>query len=330
MKKKMTALILALVMALTLMTACSQAEPEAPVIQLSNGGVLLLRVNPEIAVEYDTDGIVTGVSARNEDALAIISSCTGLIGQEARTAVTKLVTAIGDAGYFVEEIDGTKRQITLEIEPGSSLPSDTFLDDVIADIRNTVSSHDWTTPLNVEGESILGKPDYVDTDYGPGNDGFTDYKDTDYGPNNDGVTDYLPGATTPSGETAPVYVDTDYGPNNDGVTDFGLTDYNNTDYGPNNDGITDYNDTDYGPNNDGVTNYTDYGTAAPAAPKTPAAPAAPTAPKTATQSGSTQHHTDYGRTDYDSHTNYDHHTDYGNTNYDHHTNYGNSGYSDYD
>ena len=45
------------------------------------------------------------------------------------------------------------------------------------------------------------------------------------------------------------------------ATGSGSTNYNDTDYGPNNDGVTDYNDTDYGPNNDGVTDYndTDYG-----------------------------------------------------------------------
>ena len=241
------------VLALTLcLTACGQrAASNEGGQSLAKGGVLVLSVNPEIAVEYDENGTVTGVTARNNDALAIINSCTGLIGQPTREVVTDLVTAIGEAGYFVEEIEGERRQITLEIEPGSSLPNDAFLADVIADIRDAVNQHDWSTPLVVEGESDFGITDYIDTDYGEGNDGFTDYNDTDYGPNNDGVTDYDHHDDD----------STDYGEGSDGVTDYDGTDYaDNTDYGINADGDTDYDDTDYGPNNDGVTDYSDYGT----------------------------------------------------------------------
>jgi len=180
------------VLALTLcLTACGQSAASNEGGQsLAKGGILILSVNPEIEIEYDENGTVTGVTARNDDALAIINSCTGLIGQPTREVVTDLVTAIGEAGYFVEEIEGERRQITLEIEPGSSLPNDAFLDDVIADIRDAVNEHDWSTPLVVEGESDFGITDYIDTDYGEGNDSYTDYDDTDYGPNNDGVTDY--------------------------------------------------------------------------------------------------------------------------------------------
>ena len=262
------------VLALTLcLTACGQsAAPNEGGQSLAKGGILVLSVNPEIAVEYDENGTVTGVTARNNDALAIINSCTGLVGQPTREVVTDLVTAIGEAGYFVEEIEGQRRQITLEIEPGSSLPNDAFLDDVIADIRDAVNQHDWSTPLVVEGESDFGISDYIDTDYGIGNDGFTDYDDTDYGPNNDGVTDYD---------------DTDYGPNNDGVTDYsdygttvGQSDYNdsNTNYG---DGYSDYNDgnsnyddgqSDYNDSNSnyGDSAYGDSGYEAPAATNPPA------------------------------------------------------------
>ena len=272
MKKRISLICCVLVLTLCL-TACGQSAASNEAVQsLAKGGVLVLSVNPEIAVEYDENGTVTGVTARNNDALAIINSCTGLIGQPTREVVTDLVTAIGEAGYFVEEIEGERRQITLEIEPGSSLPNEAFLDDVIADIRDAVNQHDWSTPLVVEGESDFGISDYIDTDYGIGNDGFTDYDDTDYGPNNDGVTDYD---------------DTDYGPNNDGVTDYsdygttvGQSDYNdsNTNYG---DGYSDYNDgnsnyddgqSDYNDSNSnyGDSAYGDSGYEAPAATNPPA------------------------------------------------------------
>ena len=237
MKKSIIAIMMALVMSLACLTGCGQSAATNNGTELASGGVLVLSVNPEIAVEYDENGFVTGVSARNDDAMDIISSCKGLIGKETREAVTDLVSAIGEAGYFVEEIEGERRQITIEIEAGSKLPHDAFLDEVVSDVRDCVNENNWNVPMDVENESDYGITDYVDTDYGPDNDGVTDYDDTDYGPDNDGVTDYD---------------DTDYGPDNDGVTD-----YDDTDYGPNNDGVTDYDDTDYGPDNDGVTDYDD-------------------------------------------------------------------------
>ena len=287
-KKSILTVALALVLSLACFAGCGkQTQVLEPAVQteteqtLANtaaqaeagiltGGVLLLSVNPQLAVEYDEAGLVTGVSARNDEALAIIAKCEGLIGGQTRTVVSKLVTAIGEAGYFVENVDGEGRQITIEIEDGSKLPSQTFFNEVIIDVQTAVSSREWTNSAGEapavpvpqprvnaivpQGTQVNGGLDYVDTDYGPDNDGVTDfgvtdygviinpadgsvtdYADTDYGPNNDGVTDYA---------------DTDYGPNNDGVTD-----YADTDYGPNNDGVTDYADTDYGPNNDGVTDY---------------------------------------------------------------------------
>ena len=237
MKKNIIILsALAMLMGLSSLTGCSggqraestaveasaeavkaEAETEASVEVASieneikaDGGILVISVNPEIAVEYDNSGIVTGITARNNEALTIINNCQGLIGSKTKDAVNKLVTAIGEAGYFVEEVSGQTRQITIEIEAGSSLPYDGFMDEVVEEVKTCVNDHKWAAPLEVRNESDYGITDYVDTDYGPDNDGVTDYNDTDYGPNNDGVTDY--GAT-------------DYGTTNYGTTNYGASDY---------------------------------------------------------------------------------------------------------
>ena len=196
----------------------------ASAVSLATGGTLYLSVNPEIAIFYDGDGKVTKVEGRNDDGSKILADYTGYEGKEARQVVRELVAEIGEAGYFAEEIEGENRQITIEIEAGSSLPHDGFLEEVAADVRECVNSHHWHSPVDVEGESSYGMTEYHDTDYGPDNDGVTNYDDTDYGPNNDGVTNYD---------------DTDYGPNNDGVTDYSSDD-----------GDTDYDDTDYGDDDD--------------------------------------------------------------------------------
>ena len=271
MNNKYLSLLLALALALFVLTGCGTAAPAVSGVELADGGVLHLRVNPEIDVAYNDAGNVTAVTARNDDAARLLEGYTGYEGRPCREVVTELVSAIGQAGYFVEEVEGESRQITIEIEAGSQLPHPEFLDEVVADVRQCVSTNSWQSPVDLQGESDYGMTDYVDTDYGPENDGVTDYNDTDYGPNNDGVTDYNDTDYGPNNDGVTDYNDTDYGPNNDGVTDYndtdygpnndGVTDYNDTDYGPNNDGVTDYNDTDYGPNNDGVTDYndTDYG-----------------------------------------------------------------------
>ncbi len=330
-KMRFLSVIMALAMIMTVFTACT-TTPRSQQTDLSQGGTLLLKVNPEIAISYDETGLVTSVSARNPDAQALLEGYTGFEGKEATAVITELVEKIGNAGYFVEEVEGVRKQIVIEIEKGSAVPNPEFIDKVVSSVKETVKNKNWYTPIDIENESLYGITDYIDTDYGPGNDGITDYIDTDYGEYSDGVTDYH---------------DTDYGYKHDGVTDYddspydkhSVTDYDDTDYGPNNDGITDY-DTDYG--------VTDYGKV-----RTGTKPA-----DTKSQSSGTTvqtapvHHTDYHHTDYDDtdygkaapkptprptakpsvkehHTDY-HHTDYGKTDYDHHTDYGRSDYEDSD
>ena len=269
-RKKLTALLgagLALSMAVCLLAGCSKpaqstATAAAPAA-LKQGGVIYLKVNPEIAVRYDDKGMVTSLEGRNPDGKEILTGYTGYEGKECKAVIGELVARINEAGYFVEEVEGENRQITLEVARGSSLPADDFLSDIVEQVQTYTAAQQLSSPVEVDGESNYGWTDYADTDYGPDNDGVTDYGATDYGPDNDGITDYAEtqrsgGAATPTPATpAP-----------------GTTDYGDTDYGPNNDGVTDYNDTDYGPNNDGVTDYNDDGDSGYTAPA-PAPTAAP-------------------------------------------------------
>ncbi len=292
------AIVLAVILVLGCMTGCGTSSTGASAASAASaetpaGGILCISVNPEIAVFYDAAGNVIAVESRNDDGAALLLDYTGFEGKACREVVTELVTAIGEAGYFVEEVEGQPRQITIEIEAGSTLPHVDFLSEVAADVQACVNSNNWHSALSIEGESVYGISDYVDTDYGPDNDGVTDFGTTDYG-----ATDYAEN-------------DTDYGPNNDGITD-----YDDTDYGPNNDGVTDYDDSDYGytipvtPSTPPVSSgSSDYGDSGYAAPSTPVPTPVPTVPPVS--SGSS----DYGNSGY---------SDY-NT-----SDYGNSGYSDYD
>ena len=313
--KSIVAIALALMLSIFCMTGCgaSNAAPQStqPVVAatnvpLANGGTILLSVNPEIAIDYDNDGFVTGITAKNDDAFKVLANYSGFTGKQAHKVVAELVSEIGEAGYFVEEVEGQRRQIILEIEPGSAIPSNRFVDDVVNEVQKVVNANNWQAPLDVRSESDYGTTDYNNTNYG----GNTNYDDTDYGPNNDGVTDY----------DHNINDGTDYGDGSDGITDYDGTDYaNNTDYGVNADGNTDYNDSDYGVWGDGVTDYdgndvdySDYGEGSDGI-------------------------TDYDGTDYDANTDYgvnnDGNTDYSDTDYgpsgDGNTDYDDDGDSGY-
>lgn len=263
MKKSMFAMMMAMVMSIGCLSACSQTTGETGGTELASGGVLVLSVNPEIAVEYDENALVTAVTARNDDAIEIIDVCSGLIGKEARQVVTELVSAIGEAGYFVEEIEGERRQITLEIESGSKLPHDDFLDEVVSDIRDCVNRNDWDVPMGVENDSDYGLTDYSDSDYALGNDAVTDYSDSDYGENNEAVTDYDDTDYGVSDDNDSVYGESNYSENsNNNDSDYDVSDYAESDYSDSNYDDTDYDDSDYGESNyDGNSNYddSDYG-----------------------------------------------------------------------
>ncbi len=235
--------LIALVFVLVGLTACGQGTDTAAVTtsaestKIASNGTLILKVNPEVAVHYDDEGFVTGVTGKNKDGKKLTETYTGFEGKDARVVVNEVIAAIGEAGYFVEEIEGDPRKITIELERGSVVPTESFVVDIVSDIRDFVNGQNWEAPVEVKN----GGTDYDDTDYGPNNDGVTDYDDTDYGPNNDGVTDYD---------------DTDYG---DGVTDYDTdydSPYDDTNYdtpyddsayddSPYDDTDSPYDDTDY-------------------------------------------------------------------------------------
>lgn len=206
-------------------------------------GHLTLSVNPEIRISYNKDGRVTEITGTNADGRDIVDDYDDYIGKYCGRVLTELVDEIHEAGYFVEEADGSQKQIVVELEEGSKLPDDDFLDELSGNVQQAVSRLDLASDVVVRDDD--------------------DYEDTDYGTDSDGATDYFDDED---------YVDTDYGPDNDGVTDYestqsavnGDSNYDDTDYGPNNDGVTDYDDTDYGVNNDGVTDYAPPATQAPA------------------------------------------------------------------
>ena len=113
----------------------------------AEGGTLVLKVNPEIAVEYDENGKVTAVRGRNEDGRKIVEGYQDYIGKECHEVVEDLVGVIHEAGYFVEEVEGESKKITIEIETGSVLPEEDFLDEIVTGVQAYVKNMQMDSPV---------------------------------------------------------------------------------------------------------------------------------------------------------------------------------------
>lgn len=168
-----------------------------------SGGTLVLKVNPEIAVEYDENGRVTDVYGRNEDGKKIVENYQDYIGKECHEAVEELVGMINEAGYFVEEIKGESRKITIEIETGSILPEEDFLDEIVTGVQTYVKDMQIGSPVVTEEQSGDDQTDV--TIYEP-----------EYGAEAYEVV-IPPESEEPAPKTAPS--DTDAGENTDSTSD---------------------------------------------------------------------------------------------------------------
>ena len=171
--KKLTTLILILALSVALLVGCAaplnnaamvQPAPEGEQIQIladlvaepaAAGGVLRLKINPEIALHYDENGKVTKLEGRNPEGVEILKTYTGYAGKDTSQVLEELVELIGQAGYFVEEADGTARRIVLELDPGSQVPHDQFLQDMAQHVKDCVESKSWA------GEREYDYPDPV-------------------------------------------------------------------------------------------------------------------------------------------------------------------------
>ena len=290
---KMFTLGAALCIGLT-MAGCT-TDSNGSTMGISDSGTLLLSVNPKIAIDYNSDGLTTNIRGINDDGKTISSTYGDFVGKPVETVVSDLIDKIHANGFLSTTIDGNQRNIIIQIEAGSTIPDDDFIEtltttsqakvdalalsnDVVdittddydpryTDTNTNVISLDKAKEIalaqaNVDPASALFTKREYDFDDGAAiyelefvSNGI-EYEYDVYALDGTVVKATHHGQGTPSVQQTTDYHTSDYGLTNDGITD-----YDNTDYGPHNDGVTNYDDTDYGPNNDGVTNYddTDYG-----------------------------------------------------------------------
>ena len=119
-------------------------------------GTLLLSVNPEIEIDYDDTGLVTGVEGVNDDGRGIVNDYTGYEGRECRTVVSDLVGRIYEAGHFNQTVDGHDRNVVVKLEQGSGYPGEDFLNGIESDVRSTVSA------FGLESDALAVAPEQLD------------------------------------------------------------------------------------------------------------------------------------------------------------------------
>lgn len=130
MKRRMlTAVILLTLTAAVLFTGCgdSTAEGEA---KAEGVGTITLSVNPQVQIEYDDEGKVVSLTGANDDGEKIVSSYPDYIGKECDDILEDLIEAIYEQGFFDGKIDGNARPILIQLEPGSVVPYDDFLEEL--------------------------------------------------------------------------------------------------------------------------------------------------------------------------------------------------------
>lgn len=235
----------------------------------------------------------------------------------------ELVVKINESGYFVDDIDGHKKNIVLKLEPGSVIPDDDFL------INMSTSAQDAVKGLSLSSGIVTIDDDDYDQAYAKDNqpspyitlqkaqeiallqanvnasDAVFEDKEFDH----DDGTPVFELEFTANGNkyeydvhavTGKV-IKAEHETIRNNASGSGSTASNNTDYGPGNDGVTDYNDNSYISNNNSGASSSSGSTAS-----------------------SNSHN---GNSNYNGNTNYD---DNGNTNYSGNTNYDDNGSTNYD
>ena len=168
-KRSLMTVALMLVLALVLSACAIGANVKA------EAGTLLVKVNPEVAINYDDNGNVKTIVAKNKDAKTVIEGFTGFEGRPVREVAKELVERIKDKGFLVEEVEGKLRKVVIEVEKGSKVPNDQFVFEVVEDIKAYVHLTDLNTTVKTEttsdygqfegGLTVIDVTDYDQTDY---------------------------------------------------------------------------------------------------------------------------------------------------------------------
>lgn len=168
-KKRSTMMIMAAVMGLMVAAgsgarsfeAAAQTTSKVYEVGKDAAGSILLSMEPQIRVTYDSRGKVLTVKGLNEEGRRVVRAYTDSYkGRNCKTVINELVQEIYDAGYFDTAVGGKTRNIVVKLEKGSKYPNNDFLDDVEKEVRRVVRDNKIDSSV-----VVLDKSDYLDNGY---------------------------------------------------------------------------------------------------------------------------------------------------------------------
>lgn len=158
---KLSVLITGLALLLALVACGSENANGGQVDQASTQemttgvGTLILKVNPEIEIDYDETGKVTNIRANNAEAEEIIADYSDYIGKDSNVVLKELIGRIGEAGYFVEETEGDNKKIVIELEAGSEFPNDNFIEQMAKNAQEAVEEYKYDSQVSYDDNTLI-------------------------------------------------------------------------------------------------------------------------------------------------------------------------------
>lgn len=140
--------------------AVAQTTSKVYEVGKEEAGSILLSMEPQIRVSYDSKGKVLGIKGVNEAGRKVVRNYSGFKGRSCEAVVNELVQEIYDAGYFDTAVEGKTRNIVVKLEKGSVYPDKDFLDDVAREVRNVVRDNRIDSSV-----VVLDQSDYLDNGY---------------------------------------------------------------------------------------------------------------------------------------------------------------------
>lgn len=143
-KKKLIATVLAATIIFTTGCTRNQASTNDNQQQVAANekiGTLLVSVNPEIEIAYDSNGKVLTVEGLNQNGSNIMLSLTDYEGKSVKEVVSTLIDLIYNNGYFNETINGQSKNVILKFEADSKYPNDEFAKELTSTVETALANH---------------------------------------------------------------------------------------------------------------------------------------------------------------------------------------------
>ncbi len=160
----------AILLSFSLLAGCASAPQSSSAGESSSSqqdqtvGTILLSVNPEIEIDYDSQGLVQDVDGKNEDGKKVVENYADFSGKDCQTVVAELVEEIYQEGYFDNTIDGHTKNIVVKLEAGSKYPDDAFLQEVAQGARSAIEAHKLSSSAMTVGEDDYAENGYIGLD----------------------------------------------------------------------------------------------------------------------------------------------------------------------